>query len=252
MMKYSLLIQGPLNATSLNAIDKCGYGEQVDEVVISHWSCDKNKEELLQKIPTENITIVESKLPEIPLENGAHDTAHNMWYGVSSTHEGLKKCKGKFTIKIRSDEYYEDFGPLKELSKNNPDKMIFGNIFAKNFSYCPYHIGDHLFVANTNRLRETYEWFTDVYENYKKEDVPWWMFQSSAATESVLARSFVHTGETSSGWENSTESFLKWFECIDINKLKPYFVRWGHANQEWNSETNPFVWHITSTEDMIK
>lgn len=60
--------------------------------------------------------------------------------------------KYDYAIKIRTDEYFENYIPLMEKMKSNPDKIICSNIFfRKDF---PYHIGDHIISGSYKNLKE--------------------------------------------------------------------------------------------------
>lgn len=260
-MTYTLLIQGPLNPTSLDAIQMFDYHKQFDEIVISHWSCDSP--ELKNKLSSiENIIVVESDLPNIAeTTNEGPDNGSTFWWSITSTYEGLKKCTSDYTVKMRSDEYYGDFSKMKTLFEEDEKKMVFANIFVKYWYAWRHHIGDHMFVAKTKRLQETYEWMNKCYT----EECPWWMVQKKRSTaETILARSYIHTNyyqthknpktnipymsEAHGDWMNGERLLVKLFNVIDINLLGEHYLKWAHGGTEWKNNWN---WPIKTMEDML-
>jgi len=157
-MKFDLVIQGPLDNTSISKVDEIS--SQFENVMISHWSEDDSS--LLGDIKSENISVFNQPTPNRQDTTGVMKDS-TFFYSISSTFLGLQHCTSNYTIKMRSDEYYEDFTPLKELFLKNDNKFVFGNIFAKPWSHSMYHIGDHLFVAKTDLLLKGYAILYDLY-----------------------------------------------------------------------------------------
>jgi hypothetical protein len=62
---FSLIIQGPLNETSLSNIDN--YLKYVNKIIVSYWNgCDKNIENLfIEKYKDENVEFIKNSIPNI-------------------------------------------------------------------------------------------------------------------------------------------------------------------------------------------
>jgi hypothetical protein len=271
-MTYTLLIQGPLNLTSLQAIEECNYHDQVDEIVVSHWSSDslELKNKLYSVIDWVGpITVVETDLPDIEqTTNEGPQNNSTFWWSITSTYEGLKKCTSNATIKMRSDEYFSDFKELIHLFEKDQEKLVFANIFAKYWDDWRQHIGDHMFVAKTKRLQETYEW---ININYCKtcECLPWMKQNVSyhnvypadgsssfhyGVAENILASSYIYT-LTKIEFENfvhDKNAFVSLFDIIDVNLLGSYSVKWAGKGIEWDSTVKTFDWPIKVMEDMMQ
>jgi len=308
-MTYSLLIQGPLNNRSLDAIEKYDYRNQFDEIIISHWESD-DKELLNERV--DGCIIVEKPLPVISEDVDVTLLSANstFWYSIQSTYEGLKKCKSNFTIKLRSDEYYANFNPMKEkLSKSqeelmdleqtqcegitkkngqcknitkdisklchlhNPyhvlksEKMVFGSVICKarhEHGGFTYHIGDHLFLAKTKNLLETYVLFDKMYRKRgwspkEEEDFSWMKYVSgrTPVPETILAKAYLRTIDKLKGgsgiFNGGTEedkAFINSFDIMDVNKLGEFHVRYNQADIDFIDTYNECS--VEKIEDMLK
>tara|TARA_R110000824_G_scaffold359891_4_gene547535 strand:+ start:2042 stop:2821 length:780 start_codon:yes stop_codon:yes gene_type:complete len=237
---FTILIQGPLNEVSLSNVENY---KKFGNVVISHW--EQDDEELKEIAKETGATIVENWMPARSGKVGV-DKESTFYWAVKSTHEGLKLCKSKYTIKTRSDEKFENLQPLIDLFLSDDSKFVCGNIFVLKISrdaeqQKPLHLGDHIFVSKTQELLSAYTSMTDMYDG--KKDLMGWADQTTWSAEQVLGLSiliervadrnidFSNLGGPD-GWR---ELFTQNFEVIDIRDLKDYVVQWQHGNRIWDS-----------------
>ena len=155
---------------------------------------------------------------------------------------------------MRSDEFYEDLGPLMNKLLEDDSKFVFGNIFAKPWSHSPHHIGDHLFAAETCLLRKAYTILYDLYTGSGKENLlqnPWAVqgFPSHQTAESVLSISTLKAKNIDKDSWYNRDVFLKNYDIVDINSLGEYRARWAHANTIYTPSNNPFIWPTKTMED---
>ena len=255
---FDLVIQGPLNNTSLQNV--CNYHTQFKNIIVSHWKEDltdavkANYNKLSDwKIVKENYEDQYKKWLLDRVKNLAQITSQplpdlsklffyrndsNFFYSIASTYEGLKQCTSPYVIKMRSDEYYLNLDPLKEMFLKDTKKMVCGNIFFKPWKVKPYHIGDHLFVAEREALLKTYDTLLKFFRGHSAEDEPLAHFKSYwsmkhmtwLSPEQILATAYLNSkGCPISAWNNK-ETFLKHFDVVDINQLSPYVSRWVHGD----------------------
>lgn len=247
-MNFDLVIQGPLDKTSLDRVDNIS--DQFENVIISHWS--ENDSFLLESIHAKNVTVCHQPTPDRSKTVGVMKDS-TLFYSIASTHLGLQKVKSEYTIKMRGDEVYTDFLPLKKKFLQDTDRLVFGNIFAKPWSQSEYHIGDHLFVAKTELLRKCYEMLYRTYTNNGNLIEDSWAVQgypSHQTAESILAKSFIKAkGVDKQQWQN-IDTFVNNFDVIDISLLGSYIACWKHGGVTYSSENNPFNWSIKSMENM--
>ena len=245
-MRFDLVIQGPLNTTSLEKINDIS--DQFEKIIISHWDCDKvqyNSDSL------DNVFVTSQPLPDREKTNGVMKDS-TFYYSISSTFSGLKLCKSKYTIKMRSDEIYSDFTPLKEKLLEDDEKFVFGNIFAKPWSHSPYHIGDHLFAAKTEHLYEGYKFLYESYTYGKNLISDSWLIQGFPQTqtaESILAKSFLKAKNIDMKSWRRKETLQKNFDIVDINKLGDYVARWVQGGETYTPETNQYRCSVNSLGD---
>lgn len=185
---YTVLIQGPLEQTSIDHIPNyLGVGP----VMLSYW--------LPQNLTLPSgISFIGKEF--IGTTNYSQPTADRQFWGV---YNGLLEIKTPYTIRTRSDEFW-NLAPLIE--SYNGNGVLCGNIFFRPFSACQYHPGDHVFIGRTDFLLEVYRRL--CYE--PKYCV--------GPAEVALAKTAMDVLELS----HSKESFLKIFNVIDINNLKTF------------------------------
>lgn len=245
---FDLVIQGPLDNTSLQYVGK--YHPQFKNIIVSHWEEDltdsvkSNYNKLSdwkivkgdyggQYKPLAQIT--SQPLPDL---NKTFFTLKDstFFYSLTSTYAGLKKCTSPYVVKMRSDEHFTNFKALKEKFLNDTNKLVCGNIFFKNWNFKPYHIGDHLFVSKRESLLRTYETLLDVYEG--KRDEPWAHHSvvESNTAEEILAKSYLTTKEAPRNTWADKKTLLKYFDVVDINQLSPYVAQWQHAGKTYSSD----------------
>lgn len=93
----------------------------------------------------------------------------NVYLQVHSTIDGLKKCTTKFSIKIRADEYYQNWNSFIDEMKSNPNKIITNNVFFRKVERYPFHISDHVIGGLTENLKEM---FTNTKRNLEIRRIP--------------------------------------------------------------------------------
>ncbi len=247
-MSFDLVIQGPLDKTSIDKIDDIS--DQFENIVISHWSEDDSS--LLKDIQSKNVNVCYQPTPDRNKTVGVMKDS-TFFYSIASTYMGIQKCQSKYTIKMRSDEIYMDFKPLKEKFLQDDSKFLFGNIFAQPWSHSAYHIGDHLFVARTKNLLSSYEFLHNVYSKNGNLLENNWAVQGNPAhqtAESILAHSFLKSKNIPTKEWSNFETFEKHFDVIDINLLGKYVSCWKHGGVTYSSTNNPFEWPVKTMENM--
>tara|TARA_R100000234_G_C4989599_1_gene174884 strand:- start:254 stop:1042 length:789 start_codon:yes stop_codon:yes gene_type:complete len=258
---FDLVIQGPLDNTSLQHVGN--YHTQFKNIIVSHWKEDltdavkSNYNKLSdwkivkgdyggQYKPLAQIT--SQPLPDLGNTFGC-DKESTFFYSISSTYAGLKKCTSPYVIKMRSDEFYTNFNNLKQRFLKDTKKMVCGNIFFKSWDFKPYHIGDHLFVAEREALLKAYSILFDAYtvktpDEYVSQAS--WLKQGEPDTpEQILAKSFLCARGVADRLWPLKETFSKYFDTVDINELGAYEAKWQHGNKvytrDWEGNGTKFT-----------
>tara|TARA_R100001163_G_scaffold18764_1_gene16549 strand:+ start:1711 stop:2487 length:777 start_codon:yes stop_codon:yes gene_type:complete len=254
---FDLVIQGPLDNTSLQHVGN--YHTQFKNIIVSHWKEDltdavkSNYNKLSdwkivkgdyggQYKPLAQIT--SQPLPDLGNTSGC-DKESTFFYSISSTYAGLKKCTSPYVVKMRSDEFYTNFTTLKEKFLQDPHKMVCGNIFFKPWEFVPYHIGDHLFVAEREALLKVYEMLFTVYTNSEFSSASWLNQGKPDTAEQILAKSFLCARGVADRLWPLKETFSKYFDTVDINELGAYEAKWQHGNKvytrDWEGNGTKFT-----------
>jgi len=76
----------------------------------------------------------------------------NVYLQVYSTLKGLEKCETEYAIKVRADEWYNDFTQYIQVMKESSDKITTHNMFFRKIGQYPYHISDHIIGGRTENL----------------------------------------------------------------------------------------------------
>lgn len=251
----SILIQGPINEISLGAIDD--YYKFTKNIIISTWNLnDDDISKIKQRFNyVDNLKVTSHTQPDyIKLIND------NKLFGVASgttwywqilgIYNGLNSCDTKYIIRTRSDEYFKNLQPLIDRFFNNGKRFTCGNIWFKPKWFMPLHIGDHLYISNTDILKKSVDFIISVMHNQYPDNLEFkkLVYQIGCShgghnhPESILAKSIIlHTNEFN--YESFKYEDIDWsdtdlcksvFDVIDINELKP--IRWSWARGGSNGD----------------
>lgn len=235
MSDISVLIQGPLNETSLKTVE---YYSTIGPVVICHWNTD-DVTILNQYNLTDSVVV---RYPE-PIPPFLYK-ADTFMFQVCSLAYGFRNVDTPYVIRTRSDESFGNLQPLIDQFNQDTSKIICGNIFFRKWAIHPCHIGDHLYIGNTKIFHEVYEKLRNFPEKYKDKGHP----------EQIVARVIIEMmnpeNEKKTPPSLEVDMFKEIFDVIDINKLKPFLARWAHCNKNYENE---FVQNgtITNMKELI-
>tara|TARA_R110002020_G_scaffold101898_5_gene239654 strand:+ start:12734 stop:13522 length:789 start_codon:yes stop_codon:yes gene_type:complete len=253
--KTDLVIQGPITTHTLPAIERLGdYLELFENVIFSTWDTSELSEEFIneckEKIKSHDLTYTETTLPDrdsVKTLNGANKRG-TFLYSVVSTHAGLKKATSPFCIKMRSDEFYGDFRTMLKQMHLNKENMVCGNIFHRSSYRHNFHIGDHVFGAQTKYLKSAYNFLIEKYFSCEslQADESWVSGNSGISAEVILSRAYMRSVILGSSPPKSLSNdwgsyeFADFFDVIDINTLGEYQARHGHKNTTYTHTKNKF------------
>ena len=90
----------------------------------------------------------------------------NCYLQFYTTVSGLDSINTKYTIKVRSDEYYTDLSPIIErMKKSSEKKIITTNTFFRKTPSFPWHPSDHVIAGTTDNLKNIFKNCKDFCEN---------------------------------------------------------------------------------------
>jgi hypothetical protein len=209
MKDYTLIIQGPLNRISLSNLDS--YKQFAESIIICYW--EGNDESILKDYNLEKCVLVKKPLPERNIFSWCtnHDT---FVYQVNSVYYALCEVNTKYVIRTRSDEKY-NLQALVDKFYQDDNKIVCGNVFFKQWGFINYHMGDHLFVGQTSFLRDAYKRAIHDDNRYRDSHCP----------EAIMAFAILD----SYGLTRTRENFIKVFDVVDSNLMKPFIAQWKHA-----------------------
>lgn len=253
-MSFAAVIQGSLSDECLDYIPK--YFEYVDEVILSCWD-DKNLRERHQRILSLQHTYgdvfkcVLNPIPSLDLVKlWMPDQSANYYYQLYSTHKGMEQVTAKYTIKMRTDEYYSNLGPLIDIFLKDDEKLVSGNMFFRSVSDYPYHISDHLFLAKSSVLKKS---FSLMVEQLNSRDKPKCRFLTMTAIETVIARvCLLCMGIPEEKIISDAMGVMKSrIDICDINMLGSYLARWNHMGIVYDDIKNKYSGASTMSEVLL-
>ena len=219
MKDINIIVQGPIRVESIENIK---HYMKFGEVLISTWNTSNLNipfvNLLLKKNNIENeVSIYTEDEPnwKPPMES-------TMNYQVQGIYNALSKCDKKYTIRVRSDEYFTYLKPMIDLFYEDDSKLVMANVHFRNS--IPFHMGDHCFIAKTEVLLGAYKTLLPDENGLFGES---WEF--SRVPEAIMAHSILK----SMNKEINPKSFNENFRIIDVNKLGNFIVRANGQGRVW-------------------
>lgn len=221
----TIIIQGPLKATSLNNLE---HYSEFGKVIVSHWSEDPielQKQLIEAQVKYDNISSISSSDPPDPFMHpglaGTKKQEDYRHHQFQSLHEALKLCKTKFALKTRSDEYWVNVDPLLKMFSKDINKLVTSNVFYKPNYVQPYHISDHLMLARTDLFLSAMNIIASQTRNRLHVVV----------TECSFGYAFLsakyQSGSNNLPLPSNEEAFKNDFSYVNINEFDEYLVRWN-------------------------
>lgn len=159
---FSLVIQGsgagaPTFLTGLESYSKT-FGSIV--VATNGPLPDEVCQKALDICP--RMVLLDTELINIPANvyNGG-----NVYFQAISTLLGVRNVPTEFIIKTRADEYYGNLEPVIQMLRENPNKIIYTDIYFYCDKVSKYHISDHLIAVQSQILEKAMEGVIHQCEN---------------------------------------------------------------------------------------
>lgn len=196
----TIVIQGPLNTISLGRVE---YYTTMGRVIVSCWS--DGDFSLLDGL--DNIDVVYRDIvKDIGYPQATYD------YHLRAMELVLPRIQTPYVMRTRSDECWSNLALLIERFETDTSKTIFGNIFFRPWSVCPFHIGDHVFIGTTDTIYGTYNRLINEANRY--------VFEYCAEV------SFTKAMLDHLDLKHTRKHFEQTVDIIDINILAPFVAQY--------------------------
>mgnify|MGYP003625791815 FL=1 len=211
--RLSIVIQGPLNKTSLNNIEN--YKKYSSNIIISCWEGDDI--DVSSFLNSSAVTLLKNKIPDLEqVKKHYWDQSANHYYQIWSTHSGLCLCNTEYSMKVRSDEAYSNLDELlRVLEHESPNDII--NIDWVHTAT----ISDHLLLGNTKLLKDSFSFLAN---EYLKKNVPEYMSQYKPV-EDIISETLV---------KFSTHKLT--FPIVKVADLGKVLCVWNHTGRIYKNE----------------
>lgn len=173
-------------------------------------------------------------------DKGIHNE-QNIYLQVMSTWYGLEKCKTKFAIKVRADEWYENFRPFIECMKKNPHKIVTLDLFFRTLGQYPYHISDHIIGGKTTYVFKMFDSCRRLLEN--KGTLPNMTRVHKVIPEQWLTISYLRCFYAEDIiMTKPRENMIAHFEIVPVATFENFYIRYFRNNKR----------HIIQNKDDLK
>lgn len=152
--QVTIIVQGKFCHISLPKIKQ--YAEKY-KVIYSTW-CDEDTDFLKKELEGTGIQVVAEKSPSTSPEDHAYRQMKlgSIIYQIEGMLNGLAHVKTKYTLRLRSDEFYTCLDPVFEKFFEDDDKLVTTNKFFRRPEVFTWHVGDHIMISKTSKMQKMY------------------------------------------------------------------------------------------------
>lgn len=204
----TFIIQGKLVDRELlqrNINNLSRYGK----VIIAVWGMTSElKEEEIRRF------VVENRI----------NNEQNVYLQVYTTLWGLQRVDTDFVIKVRSDEYYHDFGPFISEMKSNTHKIITTNIFFRRTKNYPYHISDHVIGGLKENVLKMFGNCKRLLESKRRISRITRCIPEQWLTISYLLSFYGEDSLIKGSMEEINEKMKSHFSIVNVERLKNFVI----------------------------
>ncbi|MFS1491656.1 WavE lipopolysaccharide synthesis family protein [Vibrio splendidus] len=213
---FTLLISGPYHP---NIIKQIEYNEVFKNIIISNWEGDP--------VLMVGHKQVFTKKPSYSTCQKIHNS-QNIYLHCLCVLSGLQHVNTKYVIKLRTDELYTTIKNALEWFSEN--KILTCNVFTRNVSYAPFHISDHIMIADVEVLKKTFQYLKNYLENNAESD-KFNLLRDTVPAESKIGFAYMKVkGHELSridtlNVEYAYRLMLEEMEIFEVDKLVPIEIK---------------------------
>jgi hypothetical protein len=182
-----------------------------------------------------NVEDVTHFIKQNGIENG-----QNIYLQVYSTLSGLNKCSTPYAIKVRADEYYDDFALFIANMKTYSDKITTHTMFFRTLGQYPYHISDHIIAGKTSNVLKMFNSAKQMLE--EKQKLPKIPRMLQHCPEQWLTVAYMKCFYTDDELlDNIPEKMITHFNVVPLGIFKDFILTYSMNNKRS---------YIKGTEDL--
>lgn len=244
----SLVIQGSLKDKNvLSFKDNIEYYKTLfEEIIISTWT-EHLDDDILEFCREHNILLAYQSLDVI----GSIENRYNIAYHTFSSLQGFVNSSKPYTLKHRTDEKYSNLDKLIDLFLEDDTKWVSGGTAFGQKSYYLYHAADHLFIAKTQSLIDTFELTKkNLEKNILERNVA-----GEPAAEITFTKNYLIIHGEEPRHDNHDELMRKYFNFIHDSHLHPFVIRingCGYVLTEDYQFNNLFFKKMYSIDEVLR
>lgn len=242
----ALVIQGPI--TCVKSWED-GAGKKLEEyknlfgqIIVSSWDYCETAIDLANLYHNRNVDIITSSSeldPDLVVQ-------YNMGHQAITTLRGLRASTKPYTLKMRTDEYYSNLEVLVDkFYEGDCKKWVCAPVCFLPATQYKYHAADHLFIAPTDRLINTFKntigrlYMDAIARNRNNEP----------AAEITFTQEYIWHLAGSSYQQTMKENF----DIVPLESLMPFSIKIGTKGHNFTTpeqvyQDMPFLQNATLEE----
>jgi hypothetical protein len=147
---------------------------------------------------------------------------YNIYYQTYTTLVGLDKVETEWVIKVRADEFYNDWSIFIDRMKSNSDKIVCNNVYFYYGKRRVYHISDHILGGKTDNIKLMFQNCLNYLQ--KIEDYPKYIFHAEQILTFSYLLSIYSKEELIYSIDTSRNLLIKHFIVVPITDFIKYCV----------------------------
>lgn len=159
------------------------------------------------------------------------ENRQNIYLQVFTSLSGLQKCKTKYAIKVRADEWYDDFSKFIMIMTKTPNKITTHNMFFRKLGEYPYHISDHVIGGTTENLLKMFTMCKKMLDTKQTlPDIPRVYDKCPEQWLTIAYMNCFYTQDDLTNYSKINEKMIKHFQVTPMNVFKDFLLRYTSEN----------------------
>lgn len=141
----TIIIQGILHKNTIKCLEN--YPLYCKKIIVSYWNTDDdNLIKDLKKFENENVILIEN---EFHINPNAFNEG-NIYYHTYTSLSASKLVDTEYTLKMRSDQWFENLTHILDVMVNNPNKFVCSDLHFRPDNVYKYHASNNSYGCKSD------------------------------------------------------------------------------------------------------